>query len=191
VARKREFDDDDVVRAVRDVFWQRGYTATSISDLEKATGLNRSSLYSTYGSKRELFARATANYLSEFIQPMFAPLEAAGAGPKELAGYFLGLADFFRRTADCNASPGCFILNSAVDLNALDEEAAEQVRRQRARTKAAFLHALSSLGDRVPDPDARAELLTVAQVGVIMISRTDADAAVRLAELQAREIESW
>jgi AcrR family transcriptional regulator len=191
VARKREFDDESVVRALRDVFWQRGYTATSISDLEKATGLNRSSLYSAYGSKRQLFARATANYLSEFIYPMFAPLEAAGAGSQELAGYFLGLAEFFRRTADCNATPGCFLLNSAVDLNALDQEAAEEVRRQRAHTKAAFLHALSSLGDRVPNPEARAELLTVAQIGIIMISRTDADAAVRLAELQAQEIKSW
>ena len=58
MGRHKQFDDTVVVRAARDVFWQRGYASTSLADLEAATGLSRSSMYQTYGSKRGLFDRA-------------------------------------------------------------------------------------------------------------------------------------
>ena len=45
MGRPKGYDRDDVVVAARDLFWERGYEATSISDLEQRTGLNRSSLY--------------------------------------------------------------------------------------------------------------------------------------------------
>ncbi len=50
--RVQEFDTDTVVARARDLFWDKGFEATSVPDLERVTGLNRSSLYNAFGSKR-------------------------------------------------------------------------------------------------------------------------------------------
>ena len=65
--RSREFDDREVVDASKEEFWDRGYLGTAISDIERRTGLNRSSLYLAYGSKRGLFGNALERYLDDFV----------------------------------------------------------------------------------------------------------------------------
>lgn len=57
--RPREFDEDDVVTRATDLFWRRGYHATSVRDLGEALGLSASSLYRTFGDKHALFLRAS------------------------------------------------------------------------------------------------------------------------------------
>ena len=69
MARSREFDDAEAVSAARDLFWERGYASTSLAQLQAATGLSKSSLYETFGSKRALFQRAADDYLSRIIEP--------------------------------------------------------------------------------------------------------------------------
>ena len=86
MAKPREFNYGEVVRAARDVFWERGYVATSLSQLLAATGLSKSTLYKTFGSKRKWFAVAVENYLADVMSPLIAPMEADGAGKAELVG---------------------------------------------------------------------------------------------------------
>ena len=52
MARTREFDTDAAVARAMDVFWCKGYEATSIADLVEATGVQRGSLYAAFGSKQ-------------------------------------------------------------------------------------------------------------------------------------------
>lgn len=61
--RNKEFDYDDKLKAARDLFWKKGYSATSITDLENAMKINRSSLYLTYGNKHDLFLKSLENYI--------------------------------------------------------------------------------------------------------------------------------
>ncbi|MEL7378280.1 MAG: helix-turn-helix domain-containing protein, partial [Bacteroidota bacterium] len=56
------FNESEVLDKARDLFWERGYHATSISDLEKALGLSRSSLYNSFGGKRALYDLTLARY---------------------------------------------------------------------------------------------------------------------------------
>ena len=49
MARPRTFDEQEVVAAARDEFWERGYAATSVDDLTAATGLGKGSLYGAFG----------------------------------------------------------------------------------------------------------------------------------------------
>jgi len=58
--RPKGYDRRAVLVVARDLFWEKGYEATSISDLERHTGLNRSSLYQEFGSKRDLFTRRSS-----------------------------------------------------------------------------------------------------------------------------------
>ncbi len=60
MARTREFDENVVLERARDLFWEQGYTATSIQDLEKALGISRSSIYASFGSKRALYDKTLA-----------------------------------------------------------------------------------------------------------------------------------
>jgi len=65
MARHREFDEELVLDKARDLFWERGYTATSIGDLEQHLGISRSSLYRFFGGKRELYDKTLARYQDE------------------------------------------------------------------------------------------------------------------------------
>ena len=69
--RPREFDRDTALQSAVDAFWRRGYEATSVADLVAATGVNRASMYDTFGNKRELFIEVQ-NLLNTEINPMVA-----------------------------------------------------------------------------------------------------------------------
>ena len=62
MARTKEFDTDDVVLKAIEVFWSKGFEATSISDLVEAMGINRGSIYDTFGDKAGLFELAIQRY---------------------------------------------------------------------------------------------------------------------------------
>ena len=62
--RPREFDRDDVLGHAMTLFWEKGFEASSLSDIVEATGLNKSSLYNAFGSKSELFSTALERYVA-------------------------------------------------------------------------------------------------------------------------------
>ncbi len=64
VGRPREFDPDEVERKAMTLFWERGFDGVSISDVTAATGVNRRSVYAEFGSKEQLFERATQRYIA-------------------------------------------------------------------------------------------------------------------------------
>jgi len=79
VGRRRSFDEGQVLDAVRDQFWAKGYAATSVDDLMKATGLGKGSLYGAFGGKRQLFLTVLDTYAAARVGEVRAAL--AGAAP--------------------------------------------------------------------------------------------------------------
>src|SRR5262249_24207113 len=96
MGRPRGYDRDNVLVAARDLFWEQGYEATSISDLEQRTGLNRSSLYHEFGSKHELFEAALECYADRVIAQLLADLRNDEATLDTVAALFRRLAKLFR-----------------------------------------------------------------------------------------------
>jgi TetR/AcrR family transcriptional repressor of nem operon len=191
VGRQKQFDDTTVVRAARDLFWQRGYASTSLADLEAATGLSRSSMYLTYGSKRGLFDRALRSYLEEVIWPMLAPMEATGSGREEIVGYFLAQAANLQDSPNSVLTHGCLIANTSTELNVLDADAVQVVLEYRNRVRAAIFHALGGMAESVHDREAKAEILVSTQIGVMISARVDPIAAAKLAETIATDVKTW
>lgn len=91
MGRTQAFDTTEVIRAARDVFWEQGFEGAPLPELERATGLSRSSIYHAFGSKRGLFDAAVESYLDEVIRPRLAPLKAADVAAGALETYLTGL----------------------------------------------------------------------------------------------------
>jgi len=63
MGRPRSFDIDSALNRALSVFWRKGYEGASLSDLTKAVGVNRPSLYAAFGDKEALFRKALDRYL--------------------------------------------------------------------------------------------------------------------------------
>ena len=63
--REAVFNKDQVIEKAKNVFWLKGYNATSMQDLVDATGLNRSSIYNSFGNKMNLFQLTLSKYQKE------------------------------------------------------------------------------------------------------------------------------
>src|SRR5699024_9409150 len=81
MGRQSAFVREDAVRSARDVFWSEGYEGASMASLQRATGLNASSIYHAFGSKRGLFDAAIEDYLECVVRPGLAPLRAPEVAP--------------------------------------------------------------------------------------------------------------
>ena len=95
----KHFDPDAVLETVVRLFWRQGVASTGIQDVVAASGLNRSSLYSTFGSKQELYAASLRRYLKQRSQPMFQRLAEDERGLPAVEEFFSGLI-----TARCSGS---------------------------------------------------------------------------------------
>src|ERR1051325_3080208 len=109
--RPRAFDPQAVILAARDVFSERGPELTSIADLEERTGLDRSSLYNTFGSKQVLFDAAMRSYLQEAIEDRLNGLRKSSPGLGAIASFFGDMSRAFRSHPQLGAR-GCLMVNA-------------------------------------------------------------------------------
>jgi len=112
MARPKSFDDDAVLDRALQLFRQRGFEGTSMSDLEAHLGLGRQSLYNTFGDKRELYLKALDLYQRQANGQMLAMLEAPDAGLDALERW---LAANTAAVTAPGRPAGCFAVNSIVE----------------------------------------------------------------------------
>ncbi|MGO3885813.1 MAG: helix-turn-helix domain-containing protein [Mycetocola sp.] len=179
MARTAAFDRTAVVRAACELFWDRGFDAVSLPELEQATGLNRSSLYNSFGSKRGLYDAAVSDYRATVVGPLLTRLRVGASSARALAAYLDALA-----AAGCaarGAAGGGLLLNSAAGLAAHDEIQRHIVDDYRAELSGAVTQALASAA---PDRDAedragRAQLIVAAVISAMLLARINPDEAER------------
>jgi TetR/AcrR family transcriptional repressor of nem operon len=91
MARPKEFDPDQALDRAVELFWRKGYEATSIQDLVEALGINRSSLYGTFGDKHALYLAAIDRYCEDVVAPRVAELDQAASPRAAIRQLFLSL----------------------------------------------------------------------------------------------------
>jgi len=188
MARPRSFRIEDAVEAAAGVFWSKGYRDTAISDLEQATGLNRSSLYGAFGAKQAIFDQALEWYLRGFIGPRLAPLERPGAVTGDIERFFAGLARFFRTGAQ--ARQGCLMINSIAEHEGRGTLLGRRAQAFRDRLNAAFANAMA--GQHEPGlAREQAQLLTATTFGIWQLARIDPTGAAHACDAAAACIRMW
>ncbi len=124
--RPREFDEETVLSAAAKVFWKRGYHATSIDDLCKATGLLRGSLYCAYGDKRGILLASLARYAEVRIARLAKSLNSEKPSIEVLRAALL----YYVRTASHQRDVrSCFVTNTALEMLPQDPEVSELIGR--------------------------------------------------------------
>jgi TetR/AcrR family transcriptional regulator, transcriptional repressor for nem operon len=113
MARHKEFNRDEALRKAMEVFWSHGYEAASINTLVKHMGINRQSLYDTFGDKHTLYLQAIDLYRKVEGRKMFELLERPGPVKKTLRRLFQGVVE---ESLCDQPRRGCFIGNAMSEL---------------------------------------------------------------------------
>jgi len=170
MAMVRQFDEEAVLDRVLEVFWTRGWQATSMADLAEATHVQRGSLYHAYGSKERLFQLAFDRYAARVLVESQQALEVLSA-PLALKRFFdVSIASM---TADIPAR-GCFTTKTAVEIDALGEPMQTRVRElleQLERVIAAALSHDSVQPSLTVPPDIAAQTIIAFTRGLAVMER--------------------
>lgn len=180
MGRTQAFDTDDAVRSARTVFWEHGYEEASLPELERATGLSRSSIYHAFGNKRGLFDAAIKSYLAEIIEPRLRLLNSPRTTPHAIVDYFTGLRAALAQPESLSSGHGCLLLNAAgapISNDAAVSDAIAGYRRE--------LHASLSFGVAAHRPDLGrhqgeqlATVLTSLVIAAMTLARIDNEQAL-------------
>ena len=142
--RPKSFDPDTVLTKAMGVFWEKGYDAASISDLTAAMGINRFSLYDTFGDKHTLYLKALESYERSVVEPILEKINSIES-LDQLEGMFSGMIDYQREHAD---APCCMIHKAAVSMADKDQCASDRVNSTRSRIHDAFCDLFKRLIDQ-------------------------------------------
>ena len=154
MARPRTFDEDHVLRAVGQRFWDRGYAATSLSEIMEASGLGKGSIYATFGDKDAIFRRVFDMYCDDVTGAVARTLE----GPEDSALQRLQalLVSAASRSPGSLAQRACFLAKTTAELAAHRPDIAERSRQtftDLAGTITRCVAAAQRVGDIAPEAD--------------------------------------
>jgi len=173
MARKREFDPDELLDVAVQVFWKNGYAETSMRDIVEATGVAHAGIYNAFGSKNDLYFKCLQRYYQRFRDIAFKQLEAEDSDISNIQKFF---AVIFREIEEGRFATGCLIGNTVVEFDKDAEEVIGYSREFMNRLSGAFGVALKHAQDKRQvsqneDIKALAEYLTTFFYGLMTMVR--------------------
>lgn len=170
--RSKSFDVDEALERAVDLFWVNGYAATSVADLVDHLGINRGSLYSTFGSKQKLYELALERYLSS----------GRGRFAAVVTDSEIPLREAINRLLHSSAAKtdhrGCLLVNTTMERNATDERSLDLTSKGFDELRAILIAAFESRRDELADgltPDRAADLVLVATQGLRVVGATESE----------------
>lgn len=177
MARTKEFDPDAVLQCALELFWARGYEATSMADLVEHLGIGRASIYATFGSKHDLYLQALRRY-TQTRDPN--PIELLSQPGPALPAVRRLVELYVDESTGEQRERGCMIVNAAAELVPADEPVARFVEASWSSLEAALTSALfrargqGELAEGA-DPGALARFLVVFLQGVRVVGKGSTD----------------
>ncbi|MFK7928571.1 MAG: TetR/AcrR family transcriptional regulator [Myxococcota bacterium] len=177
MGRPREFDRDEALLTALHVFWAQGYEATTMTDLQKALGIGRQSLYATFGDKGDVFIEALSLYIAS-SEERIASRFRQGGGADAIRSHF---EEAIERVTLPTPRLGCLLVNTAIELGPRSGPAGRLVTASLDVLAKGFeraLHEASSAGhlrDHVCPAEAAASLIAL-NTGLLVMARNGASA---------------
>lgn len=165
VGRPRGFEEDQVLDAAMNTFWNQGYEGTSLKDLCSATGLHKGSLYQAFGDKHELFLKSLKYYMEQSFKEVAASAYLHDSPMANLRSLLNEI------TIKCIEGSGCMVINSLIEMAPHDQEVKQMIDQSYAMEK----RFLTDLIDRAQrngeitikqEPDRLAAVLMVTLAGL-------------------------
>ncbi|WP_336635660.1 TetR/AcrR family transcriptional regulator [Lysinibacillus fusiformis] len=174
MARTREFDEGKVLEAAMQLFWEKGYEATSLSDLTSRMGIQRPSIYSTFGDKKELFEAALRRYTTSRAADIRARLQSHVSVKQAFATFF---EEVIQAEYTKDLSNGCFCINTMVELAPHDERFEILTREHQLYLAVIFQETIErgiQAGELEADTDAKslAQALIVSLIGLTVMMKS-------------------
>lgn len=139
MARTKDFDENEVLTKAIQLFWHKGYNATSMQDLVDALGISRSSLYDTYSDKHTLFLKALESYQLAGNAKINQIL-AQSASAKETVIELMELAT--NDLVGDKQQKGCFLVNAEVEVAPHDQEVSKLVCQNEQQMETSFFQVI-------------------------------------------------
>lgn len=171
MARKKEYIEQEVITKAMNLFWKNGYEATSMKMLEHEMGINKFSIYSSFGNKHGLFLESLKLYKSQ-LNNVFEKLNEASNGVADIKQFFYDSVASNYKDGNKN---GCLVTNTYNEFsNSEDELLKEQMRSFMNRLKELFILKLKI--DTSKDEETvlkQANFLLLAKHGLAAASRVN------------------
>ncbi|WP_151735212.1 TetR/AcrR family transcriptional regulator ['Paenibacillus yunnanensis' Narsing Rao et al. 2020] len=188
MVRLREFDKEKALDAAMHVFWEKGFEATSLTDLTMAMSIQRPSLYLAFGDKQQLFETALRKYTQWHAATIRTKLQSKASVREAFRGFFSDLVEEEYAGA---GTLGCFCINTMVELAPRDEKFEIITREHQNYLAVLFQETIERgihTGELQQDLNAKklAQSLVVSLVGITVMmkarpERTFIDNAVAVA----------
>ena len=179
LGRPRGFDAAAALRVAIEVFWQRGYAATSLDDLNRAMGLGRSSFYACFGSKHALLMVAVRLYADERFA-VLTDQASSHADPRAAVRAMLGVI-----AGAEGGTRGCLFVNAVAELAPADDELVAFARVHTARVGALMTATLVRAGCSRPQAAPCAAAMLALAMGATTLRKTGVSASA-LSNLMAQ-----
>jgi TetR/AcrR family transcriptional repressor of nem operon len=135
MARNKDFDENEVLAKAIQIFWHKGYNATSMQDLVDGLGISRSSLYDTYTNKHTLFVKSLESYQNAGAGNIQKLVNTPGSAKDTVKKLLEFLADGLLGD---NQQKGCFMVNTEVEVAPHDAEVNTLVCKNDQQMEEAF-----------------------------------------------------
>ena len=175
MARPREFDEQQVIEKLMNVFWEKGYEATSMKDLVAASGLLKGSLYGAFGDKHAQYLAALQHYDRTRIQASIDMLRGDGTPRQKISGLFDNVIDSTKKGIFAG---GCLLCNASLEVAAIDRQVKTEVKTTIRRLKVAIMEALQPAVPNEEQAGSLASFIVSAYFGTRILAKGGAPAAM-------------
>ncbi|MDT3428933.1 TetR/AcrR family transcriptional repressor of nem operon [Paenibacillus forsythiae] len=174
MVRLREFDEQKALEAAMHLFWEKGYEATSLSDLTAKMGIQRPSIYSAFGDKKQLFETALRKYAQLHASRVRSQLHKVPSVKEAFRSFFKGVV---AKEYEEDLNRGCFCINTMVELAPHDTKFEILTREHQMYLSAIFQEAIEEgirSGEINKDTNATAlaQTLVVALIGLTVMMKS-------------------
>ncbi|MFJ6415766.1 TetR/AcrR family transcriptional regulator [Paeniglutamicibacter sp. NPDC091659] len=193
MARTQEFDTGKALGDARRVFWDKGFEATSITDLETATGLGRSSIYNGFGSKRGLFDAVIQDYMDTILRPRLSLLRDSSHANDGISNYLKSLSVDLAKASEQTANRGCLLMNTAAGIAGNDEALRLLIDGYQLELRDGVAGALHSMDPAQSDSLvlARARIVAGLAMSALLLARLNLAEALATLEAAVGQVREW